>query len=73
MFSIRKYKEILKNKDIPMNLKRQVSNQCILPTLTYGCQTWTLNKAIIKKMEICQRKIERKMLGMKLIDKIPKN
>ena len=33
-----------------MKLKRQVFNQCILPTLTYyGCQTWTLTKDIIQK------------------------
>ena len=36
-----KYKEILQNKDIPNCLKRRVSNQCIIPTMTYGCQTWT--------------------------------
>ena len=66
-----KYKEIFQNKDIPMNLKRKVFNLCILPTLTYGCQTWTLTKDIVQKMKICQRKMERKMLGIKLIDKIP--
>ena len=66
-----KYKEIFVSKGIPMNSKRQVFNQCILPTLTYGCQTWTLTKDITQKMEICQRKMERKMLGIKLIDKVP--
>ena len=44
-----KYKEIFENKDIPINLKRKVFNQCILPTLTYGCQTWTLTKDTTKK------------------------
>ena len=37
-----KYKEIFENKDLPINLKRKVFNQCILPTLTYVCLTWTL-------------------------------
>ena len=39
--------------------------------MTYGCQTWSLTKDIANKMEICQRKMERKMLGLKQIDRIP--
>ena len=39
--------------------------------MTYGCQTWSLTKDIVNKMEVSQRKMERKMLGIKQIDKIP--
>ena len=28
--------------DIPICLKRKVFNQCIIPTITYGAETWTL-------------------------------
>ena len=35
---------IFKNKDIPIVLKRQVYDQCILPTVTYGSETWNLTK-----------------------------
>ena len=66
-----KYKEIFQNKEIPICLKRKIFNQCIIPTMTYGCQTWSLTKDIANKMEICQRKMERKMLGLKQIDRIP--
>ena len=66
-----KYKEILQNKEMPNNLKRRVFNQCIIPTMTYGCQTWTLTKDIVNKMVVSQRKMERKMLGIKQIDRIP--
>ena len=66
-----KYKEILQNKDIPNCLKRRVSNQCIIPTMTYGCQTWTLTKDIVNKIVVTQRKMERKMLGIKQIDLTP--
>ena len=58
-----RYKEILQNKDIPMCLKTKVFNQCINPTLTYGCQTWTLTKELVHKIEICQRTMERKILS----------
>ena len=39
--------------------------------MTYGCQTWSLTKDIVNKMEVSQRKMERKMLGIKQIDRIP--
>ena len=66
-----RYKEILQNKEIPMCLKRQVFNQCIIPTLIYGCQTWTLTKELVYKIEVCQRKMERKILGIRQIEKVP--
>ena len=31
---------IFKNKDLPIVLKPQVYNQYILPTVTYGSETW---------------------------------
>ena len=45
--------------------------QCILPTMTYGCQTWSLNKQMTNKLRTAQRAMERKMLDLKLKDKIP--
>ena len=54
-----------------MCLKRQVFNQCIIPTLIYGCQTWTLTKELVYKIEVCQRKMERKILGIRQIEKVP--
>ena len=66
-----KNKEILQNKQLPISLKKQVMDQCILPTMTYGCQTWSLNKQMTNKLRTAQRAMERKMLDLKLKDKIP--
>ena len=66
-----KNKEILQDKQIPISLKKQVMDQCILPTMTYGCQTWSLNKQMTNKLRTAQRAMERKMLDLKLKDKIP--
>lgn len=63
-------KEIMKSKDIHINIKSKVYNVAILPCLIYGCQTWALRKADENKLAICQRKMERSMLGIKLSDKI---
>ena len=53
-----------------MSLKRKVFNQCVLPPVTNGCQTWSLTKASVKKLETSQRAMERKMLNVKLKDRI---
>ena len=68
-----KYREIFLDKDLPICLKRKVFNQCVIPTLSYGSQTWSLTKEIANKITVCQRAMERKMLGIKLQDKIPNN
>ena len=66
-----KNKEILQDKQLPISLIKQVMDQCILPTMTYGCQTWSLNKQMTNKLRTAQRAMERKMLDLKLKDKIP--
>ena len=66
-----KNKEILQDKQLPISLKKQVMDQCILPTMTYGCQTWSLNKQMTNKLRTAQRAMESKMLDLKLKDKIP--
>ena len=42
-----------------------------LPTITFGCQTWSLNRQLTNKLRTAHRAMERKMLGLKLQNKIP--
>ena len=37
-------KDILCDKKLPLILRRRVFNQCVLPTMTYSCETWTTTK-----------------------------
>ncbi|GBP12539.1 Putative uncharacterized transposon-derived protein F52C9.6 [Eumeta japonica] len=53
-----------------MSAKRKVYNACILPCLTYACQTWALTEQQQIKINICQNRIERSVLGVKKRDKI---
>ena len=53
-----------------MSLKRKVFNQCVLPEMAYVCKTWCLVKTLLKKLETSQRAMERKMLNVKLQDRI---
>jgi len=41
--------------------KSEIFNMCIVSTLTYGCQTWSLTSKNIRKLEITQFSIERSM------------
>ncbi|PSN53618.1 hypothetical protein C0J52_00905 [Blattella germanica] len=44
---------------------------CVYPVLLYGCQTWTLTSKLKNKIGICQRKMQRKILGVTRRDRIP--
>lgn len=65
-----KMKHILKNKDVPLCLKKKVFNACILPVFTYGIETCTLSKASASKLAVTQRAMERAMLGISLRDRV---
>ncbi|XP_045534998.1 uncharacterized protein LOC106709987 [Papilio machaon] len=62
-------KEVFKSK-IPIELKTKAMNICLLPCLTYSCQTWPLTRKNLYKLKTCQRAIERSYLGLKLKDKV---
>ena len=64
-------REIFYDDEMPMSLKRQVFDQCVLPSMTYGCQTWTLTKVMGQKLRTAQNAMEKKMLKLKVKDKVP--
>ncbi|GBP75475.1 Putative uncharacterized transposon-derived protein F52C9.6 [Eumeta japonica] len=63
-------KEVMKNPHILMKDKTTVFNSCILPCLTYGAQTWALTNKQSRALRVCQNRMERSMLNIKLQDKI---
>ena len=42
---------------------------CVLPTMTYGCETWTTTKYLEQKLRTAQHAMERRMLNITLRDK----
>ena len=64
-------REVFLDEKLPMSLRRQVFDQCVLPSMTYGCQTWSLSKGMGQKLRTAQRAMERKMLNLKIKDKVP--
>ncbi len=80
VFRLRKYLEgtnrptgirfkITSECSLPLSLKRKVYNQCILPVLTYGSESWRLTKELERKLRSAQRGRERRMLGITWRDK----
>ena len=65
-----KLRFILNNEKIPINLKREVYESCVLPVTTYGLETLTFTKNNINRLKICQRAMERSMLGINFRDGI---
>lgn len=65
-----KLSHVLRNRTIPINLKRKVFNTCLLPVMTYGMETMTLTVKSANKLRTTQRAIERTMLGIGLRDHI---
>lgn len=63
-------KEIMKSKELGIKIKKKTFDTCILPCITYGCETWALTKGHRDKLARCQRGMERSMLGLKLRDKV---
>ncbi len=47
-----------------LSLRSKVINQCILPVLTYGSDTWRLTKELERKLKSAQREMERRTLGI---------
>lgn len=50
--------------------KARIFNQCILPVLTYGAETWVTTKGILQKLIVTQRAMERRLVGITLRDRI---
>ncbi|KAI8438500.1 hypothetical protein MSG28_010984 [Choristoneura fumiferana] len=51
---------------LPQCLKSKVFDQCVLPVMTYGSETWALTMGLMRKLKVTQRAMERAMLGVSL-------
>ena len=65
-----RFKDILCDTRLPMSIRRRMYNQCIIPTMTYGAETWTTTKQLEQKLKTTQRAMERRMLNITIRDKI---
>ncbi|XP_072938827.1 uncharacterized protein [Epargyreus clarus] len=64
-----KLRDIFSSK-IPQSLKSKMFEQCVLPVMTYGAETWSFTVSLIRRLKVAQRAMERAMLGISLRDRI---
>jgi hypothetical protein len=55
-------------KLISRNVKLQLYNTLIHPTVTHASETWVLKESMKSKLMIFERKIKRKILGPRRLD-----
>ena len=53
-----------KNKNISKKLKLRLKNTIIDKVLTYASETWTLTKRDRKQLNVFERKVYRRILGL---------
>ncbi|XP_035664606.1 uncharacterized protein LOC118408089 [Branchiostoma floridae] len=61
---------LLKHPNIPMETKARLINAIFVPTLTYQCQTWTLNRAQERKLTSCEMRVLRRAAGKTRRDRL---
>jgi hypothetical protein len=49
---------------LPLSLKKKLFNQCVLPAMTNGCETWISTKKLSQNLLVAQRAMERSMLNV---------
>ena len=58
------------NSKLPIKLKLRLMYALIMPIATYACSTWTLTKKDTDKLRVFENNCLRKLLGVKLIDRV---
>uniref|UniRef100_A0A1I7Y6G3 Reverse transcriptase domain-containing protein n=1 Tax=Steinernema glaseri TaxID=37863 RepID=A0A1I7Y6G3_9BILA len=66
-----KYKDFLSSRRVPIEMKKKLVELCVKPAILYGCETWSLTKSAWIRIRSAQRRMERRMLGLRLLDKVP--
>ena len=65
-----KLRFLFRDEELPISLKRNLFNQCIIPVLTYGTETWTTTKKLEKQLKITERAMERILIGVTRRDRV---
>ena len=61
---------VFRDENLPLSLKTQLFDQCIIPVLSYGSETWTTTKKLEKKLRVTERAMERIMVGITRKDRV---
>ena len=63
-------KEVLERRELLKKTKLRVFNAMVVPTLTYGCETWTMQKRHESKIQACEMMFLRRVEGVTRMDRV---
>lgn len=63
-------KFIFQDRSLKQKTKIEILESCVTPVLIYGCQTWACTQNERELLQKCQRKMERRILNIKLSDRV---
>ena len=58
----------MRSRKASRKVKKKISNEYVLSVMTFGSETWVLNKATEEMMAVARSKMERTMHGISLRD-----
>ena len=67
--AFKKFEDVLCSRTVPLLHKKRALDACVKPAVLYGAKTWALRGSDIKKLAVTQRKMERRMLGLTVVDR----
>ncbi|KAJ4446230.1 hypothetical protein ANN_12924 [Periplaneta americana] len=64
-------KFIVLERTLSKKLRMEILETCVTPALLYGCQTWSLSAKLRNSLQICQRKMLKRVLALSLRHRVP--
>jgi len=64
-----KHKELLQ-ENISLQVKKRMLHCYVFPVLKYSCESWTMNKDLVQRINAFKQWLFRRLLTIKLTDKI---
>ena len=61
---------VLRRKELSRNTKLKVMNATMMPTLLYGCETWSLSKKKQSRIQATQSNVLRRIEGLSRLDRV---
>ena len=63
-------KEVLERRELKKETKLRVFNAMVVPTLLYGCETWTVQKRHESRLQACEMMCLRRIEGVSRLDRL---